>query len=118
MSHVIVAPEVRDLQALARVLAAWAARRLAGANEVVVENLAYPSGAGQSHETILFDLSWQDGGERATQGCVLRIRPTRHTVYPDNLFEEQHRLMQVLHEHGRVRVARPLWFESEPTILG
>ena len=28
-----------------------------------------------------------------------------------------YRLMQLLHDDGRVRVARPLWFEEDPTIL-
>jgi aminoglycoside phosphotransferase (APT) family kinase protein len=118
VSDIIVAPEVRDLRLLASQLASWAARRLPDAQDVQVENLAYPFGAGQSHETVLFDLCWSQHGRRMTQGCVVRIKPTRHTVYPDDLFDEQYRIMQVLHEQGRVRTARPLWFEADPTILG
>jgi aminoglycoside phosphotransferase (APT) family kinase protein len=119
MSDVIVAPEVRDLDALARDLAAWAGPRLPpGAREVRVENLSYPRGAGQSHETVLFDLGWTEGGERRAQGCVVRIKPTRWLMFPVDLFEEQYLLMQVLHSHGRVKVAKPLWFEADPEILG
>jgi aminoglycoside phosphotransferase (APT) family kinase protein len=118
VSDVIVAPEVRDLRLLASQLAAWIASRLPDAEAVRVENLAYPFGAGQSHETVLFDLSWSQDGRPMTQGCVVRIKPTRHTVYPDDLFDEQYRIMQVLYADGRVRVARPLWLETDPTILG
>src|SRR5207247_7603985 len=118
MSDVIVAPAVRDLQVLASELAAWLAPRLPEGRDIRVENLAYPFGAGQSHETVLFDLSWSQGGRRMTQGCVVRIKPTSHTVYPDDLYDEQYKLMRVLHEHGRVRVAKILWVEQDPTILG
>lgn len=118
MSQVIVAPEVRDLSALARQLAAWFADHLPGASDIRIENLAYPFGAGQSHETILFDASWSADGRRCAQACAVRIKPTRHRMFPDDLFEQQFRLMQVLHGQGRVRVARPLWFESDPSLLG
>ena len=116
--NVIVAPSVRDLETLARQISAWLRDRLADANGIRVENLAYPFGAGQSHETILFDASWSAHGKPRAQGFVVRIRPTWHTVYPDNLFSEQYRLMRLLHERGRVKVARIFWFEDDPSILG
>ncbi|MDE8654403.1 phosphotransferase family protein [Novosphingobium album (ex Liu et al. 2023)] len=118
MSDVIVAPETRDLDDLARDLAAWLATRLPGASGISVENLAYPRGAGQSHETILFDARWTQGGREHRQGCVVRIRPDRFTVFPDTLFEQQYRVMKFLSDGGHVRVARPLWFEEDPAILG
>ncbi len=55
MSGVIVAPRVRDLRVLEGQLTVWLATRLAGVRDVRIQNLAYPLGAGQSHETILFD---------------------------------------------------------------
>lgn len=118
MSDVIVAPETRDLNDLANQLAGWLSVKMPQAQGVTVANLAYPRGAGQSHETILFDAHWTEGGREFTQGCVLRIKPQSFTVFPDNLFDEQYRVMQVMHDEGRVRVARPLWFEEDPTLLG
>ncbi|CAN7260220.1 phosphotransferase family protein [Phenylobacterium sp. LjRoot225] len=115
---VIVAPETRDLDGLAVQLAAWLSRRIPGSDDVRVENLAYPHGAGRSHETILFDARWSIDGRPQTQSCVVRIKPMRHTVFPDDLFEQQYRVMQVMHEQGRVRVARPLWFEHDASLLG
>jgi aminoglycoside phosphotransferase (APT) family kinase protein len=118
MQNVIVAPQVRDLPALALTLSAWLRARLPGVEDIRIENLAYPFGAGQSHETILFDASWSLCGRRQSQGCAVRIKPTGHTVFPDDLFEQQYRLMQVLHQDGRVRVARPLWYEEGSSLLG
>lgn len=118
MSDVIVAPETRDLDVLATKLSDWLTGTIPGASGVTIENLAYPRGAGQSHETILFDLAWTEGGRRHEQGCVVRIKPKSFTVFPDNLFDEQYQVMKLLADKGDVRVARPLWFEEDPGILG
>ncbi|MEZ5737671.1 MAG: phosphotransferase family protein [Novosphingobium sp.] len=114
----IVAPATRDLDDLAKDLAGWLAGKLSDASDITLENLTYPRGAGQSHETILFDAKWQEGGRERTQGCVVRIKPTDFTVFPDNLFDEQYKVMKVLHDGGYVRVAQPLWFEDDASILG
>jgi aminoglycoside phosphotransferase (APT) family kinase protein len=39
-------------------------------------------------------------------------------VFPDDLFEQQYKIMCLMHDLGRVRVARPLWFEPDASILG
>lgn len=118
MSDVIVAPETRDLEELASRLAAWLGGRMPQASGIAIDNLAYPRGAGQSHETVLFDARWTEGGLERLQGCVLRIKPKSFTVFPDNLFDEQYKIMKLLSDGGYVRVARPLWFEGDPAILG
>jgi aminoglycoside phosphotransferase (APT) family kinase protein len=118
MSDVIVAPETRDLADLARDLAAWMQGKMPGAEAIRLDNFDYPRGAGQSHETILFDATWREGGEERTQGCVVRIKPGRFTVFPDNLFTEQFNVMKALHDGDYVRVAKPLWLEEDPSVIG
>ncbi len=118
MSDLIVAPETRDLDELAEELAVWLARQLPGSSAMRIDNLDYPRGAGMSHETILFDAHWTSAGEAKSQGMVVRIKPERMTVYPDNLFDEQYQLMKVLHEGNYVRVAEVFWLEQDTSILG
>jgi aminoglycoside phosphotransferase (APT) family kinase protein len=118
MQNVIVAPQVRELDGLALQLGTWLLRQLPQARDLHIEHVAYPFGAGRSHETILFDVSWWEGTAQVRNEWVVRIKPTRHTVFPDDLFEQQYRVMQAVHAHGAVRVARPLWFEDDPSILG
>jgi len=118
MSNVIVAPETRDLADLAATLTGWIAERMPQAAGLRLSNFDYPRGAGQSHETILFDAHWQQGGAAHAQGYVVRIRPGHFTVFPDTLFEEQYAVMRVLHEGGYVKVAEPLWIERDPAVLG
>ncbi len=118
MSDIIVAPETRDLEELAGLVTRWMETRLPGARGMQLHNFSYPRGAGQSHETILFDAQWNENGKACSQGCVLRIKPTRFTMFPDDLFEEQYRLMKLLYDGEYVRVARPLWYEEDPALLG
>lgn len=114
----IVAPNVRDLETLANTLTAWLRTRLPQAGELRVFNLSYPLGAGMSHETILFDAAWREESNERTQGMVVRIKPTGQTVYVDDLFDVQYQLMQLMFDEGAVRVAQPLWYETDASILG
>ena len=118
MSDQIVAPETRNLPELAAALCEWLAGKMPHATGIRVDNLDYPRGAGMSHETVLFDMHWREGGEAQNQGMVVRIKPGHHTVFPDDLFDQQYQLMKVLHEHDYVRVAKVFWIEQDPTILG
>ena len=114
----IVAPSVRNLADLANTLAAWLAAKLPQAHNIRITDLAYPLGAGMSHETILFDAHWRADGTHQTKGMVVRIKPTGATVYPDDLFDVQYRLIELMHASGHVRVARPLWLEPDAHLLG
>lgn len=113
----IVAPAQRDLGEFAASLEAWLRTKLS-AERVRVTDPTYPRGSGQSHETILFIAEWADARGSHVDKLVARVKPTVFTVFQDDMFDEQYRLMRVLHETGRVRVAPTLWFEADPTILG
>ncbi len=118
MSDVIVAPEMRDLDELSGQLATWLSSKIADAQKLIVSDLSYPRGAGQSHETILFSASWTGGTLGGSLEGVVRIKPGGFTVFPDNLFDEQYQVMKVMHDSGIVRVAEPLWLEQDPGVLG
>jgi aminoglycoside phosphotransferase (APT) family kinase protein len=118
MSEIIVAPNVRDLDELAATLVGWLRDKMPAASQLAVTNLTYPRGAGRSHETILFDVEWMEGGQARRQGCVVRIKPTRFQIYPDDLFDQQYGVIAALHEDGQVKVPRPLWIEHDTSILG
>ena len=118
MSDQIVAPRTRDLAELGTQLAGWIATKLPQASEISIANLDYPRGAGRSHETILFDLTWTEGGRERTQGLVVRVKPIANEIYPDDLFDEQYRIMMEMHRRQIVPVAQPLWFEDDPSVIG
>ena len=117
-SPAIVAPEIRDLSELAATLVSWLETKLCDASAVRLSNLSYPRGAGLSHETILFDADWLEGGISQHRGMVVRIKPRRDVVFLDDMFDVQYQLMQLMHDSGMVRVAKPLWIEHDASILG
>ncbi|MBM3594503.1 MAG: phosphotransferase family protein [Alphaproteobacteria bacterium] len=118
MSDVIVAPSTRDLDDLRRDLANWMQLRLPDATGITIDNLDYPRGAGQSHETILFDAHWNEGGEKIDQGFVVRFKPLSFIMFPDDLWDQQIEVMRVFHDDGRIPVARVWWKEDDERILG
>ena len=118
MSDVIVAPSTRDLDDLSKDLADWMQGRMPDARGIVIDNLEYPRGAGQSHETILFDAHWSEGGERVDQGFVVRFKPVSFIMFPYDLWDQQIEVMQLFHEDGRIPVAKVWWKEDDESILG
>ena len=53
-----------------------------------LSNLHYPLGAGLSHETILFDADWTEGGAAQQRGMVVRIKPSNRHVFLDDVAKE------------------------------
>ncbi|MET8211463.1 phosphotransferase family protein [Streptomyces sp. NPDC005373] len=114
MSEAPVFAKGRDLDAAACVLRPWLAPRL-GVDDVRLENLVYPSGAGVSNETILFDARSAVGVEE----LVLRVAPApAHQMFFEPRFRNQYDMLATLRQLGAVRVPEVLWFEDEPTLLG
>jgi aminoglycoside phosphotransferase (APT) family kinase protein len=114
----IVAPGMRDLDEVGRLLTGWLADRIPGATGLRLSGLTYPRGSGQSAETILFDAHWREGRTEHTRGLVVRIKPSEFRLFRDDVFVEEFRLMRALSEHSAVPVARVLWLEESPAVLG
>jgi aminoglycoside phosphotransferase (APT) family kinase protein len=110
-------PEQRDLEKTRGVLAGWLARRLP-ATEGEVGPISGPALTGFSNETLIFDASWSDGAARRTQGLVVRVQPTQHTVFLESDFESQYRVLEALGAHTPVPVPPTRWFESDDSVLG
>jgi len=113
----IVAPARRKLVSIAGRLAEWLAARIPMASKLVVNGLSYPSGAGLSNETILFEANWMERGIRRSEGCVLRLKPGSYRVYLELNFETQFKLQRALFDAG-VPVPETFWFEPDSSLFG
>src|SRR5260370_5172830 len=111
-------PEQRDLEAARGILAAWLAKQLPDADDVQVGAISGPASTGFSNETLLFDASWQRGGNRVTEPLVLRVKPTQHTVFLESDFEQQYLVLRTLGERTNVPVPRVRWYEADESHLG
>jgi len=110
----VVSPQVGALDALSR----WLGSRLPHATGIHLRNVRYLPGADMSGQTILFDAVWHQAGTEHTKGLVVRVKPTQHTLHLDDLFNEHYAIIQLMHAQKHVRVAKPLWFETNGSILG
>jgi aminoglycoside phosphotransferase (APT) family kinase protein len=106
-----------DLDALAGALSRVLAERFE-TESVEVTGLRSPEKAGTSSGTILFTASWSDGGRPRARDLVIRTQPDQVQLYRDADFHKQYAVLDALHRSGRVRVPEPLFFESDPALVG
>jgi aminoglycoside phosphotransferase (APT) family kinase protein len=111
-------PEQRDLEKARGIVAGWLADRIPGATDVEVGTISGPAFTGFSNETLLFDASWTVDGGRHTEGLVLRVKPTQHTVFLEADFESQYRVLEALGTKTDVPVPPMRWFEEDDSYLG
>src|SRR5258706_15231157 len=111
-------PEQRNLEEARGILATWLAKQLPGATDVDIGPISGPGLTGFSNETLLFDASWNESGTPHTEALVLRVKPTRHTVFLEADFENQVRVMKALGERSDVLVPPVRWHEEDPGPLG
>lgn len=103
----------RDLDATAVTLREWLAPHLGAGVEV--GGFDYPSGAGVSNETILFDATVAG----TTHELVLRAAPRpEYQLFVEPGFRLQYDLLVALRELDLVPVPEVLWFEDDPAVLG
>ncbi len=105
-------PSPRDPEELRGTLASWLSDQV-GAT-VAVHDTGGSATTGFSNETILAEVEW--AGER--HDLVFRVQPTAHTVFMDDRFTEQHRVMRALEAAGDVPVPHLRWYEEDVAVLG
>jgi aminoglycoside phosphotransferase (APT) family kinase protein len=67
---------------------------------------------------LIFDASWTADGARHTEGLVVRVKPTRHTIFMESDFESQYKVMKALAERTDVPMPPMKWYEDDPSALG
>src|SRR5215471_13445595 len=88
-------PEQRDLEATRCILAGWLVGNL-GVDRVEVGPIQGPALTGFSNETLLFDATYTRRGRAVTEGFVVRVKPTAHTVFLESDFEWQYQVLDLL----------------------
>jgi aminoglycoside phosphotransferase (APT) family kinase protein len=111
-------PEQRDHEASRARLAAWLAGRLGCAGQVEVGEFRGPGATGFSNETLIFDARWRSDGRERTGCYAVRVAPSGYALFPDAVFETQHRALRLVDTHTAIPVPRVLWSESDPSVLG
>jgi len=105
-------PWERDLEDTREKLTGWLGTKLPNATEIEVSNLAAPSSSGFSNETLLFDLSWKEGGQIREEALVVRIQPTGFQIFPAYDLGLQFKTMKLLAATD-VPVPKMVWLEEQ-----
>ncbi len=111
-------PTKRDPEATRLKLRDWLAGKLPEAENLDISELSGPAATGFSNETILFDATWEQNGEKREEQFVLRVKPTGYTVFLESEFEAQYEVMKTLSEKSDVIVPKIWWYETDPAPLG
>ena len=113
-------PFARDLESTRLRLAHWLGSKLPTASHINISELVKPGASGFSSDTLIFDLSYREGGETRSRKAVIRIEPdpAAFRVFPFYDVGTQFELMKALGEKSDVPVPQMLWRESESAILG
>ncbi|RIL03942.1 MAG: phosphotransferase [Proteobacteria bacterium] len=110
-------PPRRDLEKTRRILEEWFRARLPAAREVAVGPLSGPAATGFSSDTLLFDLAYEQDGERVARALVCRAEPAGYGVFPSYDVTRQYRILEALAATG-VPVPRLVALERDPARLG
>jgi aminoglycoside phosphotransferase (APT) family kinase protein len=110
----------RDYEALRGHLDAWLQGQLPADAEPRVSALVVPESNGMSSDTVLFDLSVVEDGERVVRPCVARLAPedTATPVFPSYDFPKQFQVIRLVAERTAVPVPPALWLEPDSTAVG
>ncbi len=104
-----------DTSALQARILDYVASRFPAGRAFALENVERIA-VGWSHETWLFDLTWQEGGESHRRGLCLRRDPGNALLRHLSTLDEQFRVLQCLAATA-LPTPQVYWFESDPAIL-
>ena len=108
----------RDPESTGKQLQSWLAGKIAGSEELVVENVTAPPSSGFSNETLLFDARWRESGVERGAPLVARIKATAFQIFPTYDIERQSRVLELLGANTDVPVPRVFGYEADESLLG
>jgi aminoglycoside phosphotransferase (APT) family kinase protein/putative sterol carrier protein len=109
-------PQDVDLPGMQTKILDWLQTKMPQASNFTISDLQKP-GMGFSSETYLLDINWEEAGEAKSMETVLRAAPRERGVFPEYDLGLQFRIMQIL-GGTKVPVARMLWLEEDPSVIG
>ena len=97
----------------------WLAGRMPAASDLAVAGVEIPQSSGMSSETVLFEVTWAEGGEQRAKGMVARVAPSAEGIFEEYDLHRDGRVMEAVRESTDVAVARVLFYEGDDhSVLG
>lgn len=110
----------RDMAAVPAALAGWLATKLPSGAEPAVTLHSGIDANGMSSETLVFDVSWRDGGEERTAEYIARVVPAAEDfpVLESYALQDQYDTMRIIGESSDVPVPSVGFMEPSGDVLG
>lgn len=110
----------RDLEGVRRGLEQALAAQVPEGRDHAVDSIAGTSATGMSSETLLFDASWTERGERRSERLVARVAPQGEDVpvFPTYDLPGQYLTIKTVATLTDVPVPSPWWCEQDPSVIG
>jgi len=110
----------RDLEEVRQGLERALAGRVPQGTEHSVDSIGGTSATGMSSETLLFDASWQEGGQRRQERLVARVAPIGDDVpvFPTYDLPGQFLTSKTVGSLTDVPVPPPWWCEPDGSVIG
>jgi aminoglycoside phosphotransferase (APT) family kinase protein len=110
----------RDIGPLRAGLAAWLAERLPPDSSPAVSEFTEPQSVGQSSETLLFEVAWQENGRTRSRPLVARVAPQEADIplFPHYDLAREFQVMRKVGELTDAPVPEAVWLEPDPSHLG
>lgn len=110
-------PLLEDSEATRQKLESWLSSH--HGRDISIPELAIPEATGMSNVTLLFDMTWEEGGEQKVEPVVARLQPEiERPVFPTYDLSLQYEVMELLGKHSDIPVPELLGLETDRSLLG
>ena len=110
-------PLIDDLDGTRQKLESWISARQE--QKVSIPELTIPEATGMSNVTLLFDVTWEEDGQRQSEPVVARLQPSiDRPVFPDYDLSLQYEVMDVVGRNSDIPVPELRGLETDKSLLG
>ena len=109
---------VIDREAMRAGIAAWLSEKFPDLGGLILSELRFPKGTGNSAETTFATLEYQDGGIWRERQLVIRRQLAGTDLFLDADIRLPHMVMEALARHPHIPAPRTLGVEPDPSRIG
>lgn len=110
-------PLLEDSEATRQKLESWLSQH--HGKSISIPELNIPEATGMSNVTLLFDMTWDEDGERHSAPVVARLQPDiERPVFPSYDLSLQYEVMDLVGRHSDIPVPELLGLETDKSLLG
>lgn len=110
-------PLIDDIEGTRKKLESWISAHRG--HTVTIPELSIPEATGMSNVTLLFDISWEEGGQQHKEPVVARLQPSiDRPVFPDYDLALQYEVMDIVGRNSDIPVPQLRGLETDKSLLG